>query len=163
MSHRRGRSPARLSSGVRSAKTMTRNVAKNEETFWQRFESFTAPSSIFDAQGDDHADIDFRLVEKIDGYLVPKIGNWEQSSKWFHNIDFYGDGVRALELSVECFSPAYIPAFQAMLVGEHVDFTVLCKVMTELSDSGERIGSVAVRSEQILVSHPLAQHFAGQI
>ena len=141
MNQTRRRKAVRLNSGVRSAKTMNRNVTKSEEAFWQRFDAFTAPSSIFDAQGDDHADIDFRLVEKIDGYLVPKIGNWEQSSKCFHNIYFDGDAVRSLELSAEVFSPSYIPAFQSMLVGEHVDFTILCKVMTELSDSGERIGS----------------------
>ena len=142
---------------------MTRDVAKNEKTFWKRFETFTAPTSVFDAQGDDHGDIDLRLVEKIEDYLVPKIGNWEKSDRWYHNIDFYGDGVRSLELSVDCFCPSYIQAFQSMLVGEHSDFTILCKVMTGFGESGERVGSVAVRSDRILVSYPLAQHFVGQI
>lgn len=142
---------------------MTRIVTKTEEEFWKKLKDFTAPHSVFDAQGEDHGDIDLRLVEKIDGYLVPKIGQWEQSDRWFHNIDFYGDGIRSLELCAQSFSPPYLQDFQGMLIGEHSDFTILCKILTDFSDASSRIGSIAVRGDQILVSYPLVAHFNGEV
>ena len=142
---------------------MIRVVTKTEAAFWDKLEGFTPPRSVFDAQGEDHADIDLRLVEKIDGYLVPKLGQWEQSDLWFHNIDYYGDGIRSLDLSAQSFSPSYVQAFRDMLVGEHLDFTILCKIYSEFCDADARIGSIAVRTSQILVSYPLVTYFDGQI
>ena len=142
---------------------MIRIVTNTEEEFWKKLGSFIASRSIFEEQGEEHGDIDFRLVEKIDDYLSPKIGTWEQSDHWFHNIDFYGDGVRSLEFSADSFSPDFLRRFQAMLIGEHSEFTVLCKVMTNFSDSGTKIGSIAIRNDRMLVSYPLAAYFYGQI
>jgi hypothetical protein len=142
---------------------MNRIVTKTEADFWQQFGAFLVPSDVFDAQGDEHCNIDFRLVEKIEDYLIPIIGNWEQSDRWFHNLDFYGDGIRSLEFAVESFSPRYIPDLQLMLVDEHSDFTILCKVHTSFAESGTIIGTVAVRSNQIMVAYPLVKHLNGQI
>ena len=142
---------------------MIRTVTKTEEEFWQQLEGFTSSRSVFDAQGEEHSNIDFRLAEKIDDYLSPNLGKWEQSDIWFHNIDFYGDGIRSLEFVADSFSPAYLRDFQAMLAGEHSEFAILCKVLTNFSDTGTRIGSIAIRSDRILVSYPLAAYFSGLI
>ena len=142
---------------------MIRTVTKTEAAFWERLGSFIPSRSVFDAHGEDHGDIDLRLVEKLDGYLVPKIGQWEESEVWFHNIDYYGDGIRSLDLSAHSFSPSYLQDFQDMLVGEHSDFTIICKICTDFSDAGARIGSLAVRSSEILVSYPLAAYFGGRL
>jgi hypothetical protein len=142
---------------------MIRTVTKSDEEFWEKLEDFAPPRSIFDAHGEEHGDIDLRLVQKIENYLAPKIGQWEQSDRWFHNIDYYGDGIRSLAFAEIYFSPSYLPDFQDMLVSEHSDFTILCKVSTDFSDSGTRIGSVAICKNRLLVSYPLVAHFGGQL
>ena len=142
---------------------MIRIVTKTDAVFWEKLEDFTPPRSVFDAQGEDHADIDMRLVEKLSSYLVPRIGPWEQSDRWFHNIDYYGDGIRSLDLCAQSFSPTYLQDFKDMLVGEHSDFTILCKIYADFSDWDSRIGSVAVRGDQMLVSYPLVAYFNGHI
>ena len=142
---------------------MNRIVAKTEDEFWKRLENFTPARSVFEAQDDQHGDIDFRLVEKIDAYLFPRIGEWERSDRWFHNIDFYGDGIRLLEFTVDCFSPDYIHDFRSMLTGEHSEFTILCKVSMNFDDPESRIGSIAIRQDRILVSYPLTVYFSGRI
>ncbi len=142
---------------------MIRIVATTEEAFWQKLDGFIAPRSVFEAQGDRHGDIDMRLVERIDAFLVPKIGNCDQSDRWCHNIDYYGDGIRSLEFAAGCFSPVFVQDFQHMLVGEHADFTVLCKVHTDIFAEDSRIGSIAVRSDRMLVAYLLVACLNGQL
>jgi hypothetical protein len=142
---------------------MIRTVTKTEEEFWKHLEGFTPSRSVFEAQGEEHGDIDFRLVEKIEAYLLPKIGPWEQTDRWFHNMDYYGDGIRSLEFAADCFSPDYLPDFQGMLTGEHAEFTILCKVTSDLGESGAEIGSLAIRADNILISYPLVAYFNGKL
>ncbi len=142
----------------------SRVVAATEPAFWNAFESFCAPRSIFDAQGGRHGEIDLRLVESIESFLIPVLGEWEASDDWWHQLDCYGDGIRSLSFSADSFSPAYVPAFQRMLVGEHEPFCILCQIHRSLAGIDDtKIGALAIRSDRLLVSYPLAEFFSGQI
>lgn len=144
--------------------TVRRVVSPTESAFWSTLESFCAPRSVFEAQGDDHADIDLRLVDSIESLLVPTLGQWEQSDRWWHQLDFYGDGIRSLSFSAEYFSPVFVPAFQQLLVGEHEHFCILCRVSQSLAGQEDaKIGSLAVRADSLLISYPLAEFFRGQL
>lgn len=129
----------------------------SEREFWKRLESESTPVGFFDEQGDAHGDIDLRLVDKIDEYLTPLIGSWESSDNWYHNIDFYGDGVRSLSFSRSLFKPEYINVFQKMLEGEHEPFCILCQVHESmLSNEESKIGSIAIFSNKLMVTKGLA-------
>lgn len=144
--------------------TVRRVVAATEPAFWSAFESFCAPRSNFDAQGSRHAEIDLRLVESIESFLIPLLGQWEQSDRWWHQLDHYGDGVRSLSFSADSFSPAYVPAFQRLLVEEHESFCILCQISRSLEGVDDtKIGSLAIRSDRLLISYSLAEFFGGQI
>ena len=144
--------------------TVKRVVAATEAEFWTSLESFCSPRSVFDAQGSDHADIDLRLVESIEAFLVPTLGPWEQSDRWWHQMDFYGDGIRSLSFSAADFSPHFVPALQQCLIGEHRDFTILCQISHSLTGPEDsKIGSLAIRSDGLLVSYPLADFLRGQV
>ncbi len=144
--------------------TVRRVVTLTEPMFWSSLESFCAPRSVFDAQGDDHADIDLRLVDSIESFLVPTLGQWEQSDRWWHQLDFYGDGIRSLSFAATSFSPSFVPAFQQFLFGEHEHFCILCQVSQSLGGTEDtKIGSLAVRADSLLVSYPLAEFFRGQV
>jgi hypothetical protein len=144
--------------------TVNRVVAATEPAFRNAFESFCAPRSVFDAQGSRHAEIDLRLVESIESFLIPSLGQWEQSDCWWHQLDCYGDGVRSLSFSADSFYPAYVPVFQRLLVGEHASFCILCQIHRSLTGVDDtKIGSLAIRSDRLLISYSLAEFFSGQI
>ncbi len=144
--------------------TVRRVVAATEPAFWNAFESFCAPRPVFDAQGSGHAEIDLRLVYSIESFLTPMLGPWEQSDRWWHQLDCYGDGVRSLSFSADVFSPAYVPAFQRLLVGEHESFCILCQIHQSLAGREDtKIGSLAIRSGRLLISCSLDEFFSGQI
>ncbi len=74
-------------------------IAAHDTDFHIRFEGMLTPRIVFEAQGAAHGDIDLRLVQSIEDLLVPSLGRWEASSEWFHQLDFYGDGIRSLTFS----------------------------------------------------------------
>jgi hypothetical protein len=143
---------------------VARIVKMTDAEFWEALDGFTSPRQVFDAQGQAHADIDFRLVELIDGVVAPAIGDWERSQRWWHQMDFYGDGIRSLIFAAADFQPGFVPALQRLLVGEHADFCILCQVMPSLdARNGSRIGSIAIRSNGLLISYPLVEFLRGQV
>ena len=116
----------------RSRRDETTEVVAGEHDFFRRFERLTADRSIFEAQGASHGEIDLRLTERIENLLVPLLGRWEQSSKWFHQMDYYGDGVRSLTFQRASFPRDQLTSLQALLVGEHQPFAILCIVTESL-------------------------------
>lgn len=135
-------------------------VVPGEHDFWMRFEHIQTPRSTFEAQGDSHGDIDLRLVERIENLLVPQLGPWENSDRWFHQMDFYGDGVRSLTFSHTTFPRGQIRELQALLVGEHTPFAILCTVTDAWNNAPEAPptddGYLAIFADQLLVTRPLA-------
>ncbi len=122
----------------RSQRTGETEIVANEREFFRRYEKSLPSRAVFEAQGEAHGQIDLDLTGKLEDLLRPKLGPWEQSDRWFHQMDFYGDGVRSLIFRRDLFPRAEIPAMRAMLVGDHADFTILCCVTDELLASEER-------------------------
>lgn len=118
----------------RSRRDSTTTVVSGMDPFLREFERMKANRSVFDAQGDEHGDIDMRLTSRIEEHLRPLLGKWEGSTNWFHQMDYYGDGVRALTFRRDIFPRHSVPSLQAMLAGEHSAFTILCIVTDDLMD-----------------------------
>lgn len=108
-------------------------VANHDTDFFMRLEKLQAPRSVFEAQGGAHGDIDLRLVQLIEDLLVPVLGPWEQSDHWFHQMDYYGDGVRSLTFRRSAFPFALIQSLQSLLCGEHERFCILCTASDQLA------------------------------
>ena len=133
----------------------------SERRLWEFLDEDDRNSDAIDAQGDEHEDIDMRLVDKIDDYLEPILGDWESSEIWWHNLTVDGHGIRSLLFAEAAFDPKYIGAFQDLLTGEHQPFCILCQVFESLgSDEGVRVGSVIILSDEIVISKPLAKKLA---
>ena len=79
-------------------------------------------------------------------------------------MDYYGDGVRALIFRRDIFPRHELPALQAMLVGEHGAFTILCIVMDDIldgdSESGGSSDFLALFSTRMLVTRRLANELS---
>ena len=168
LAHQRGPLPACFARGIGRLRAaldhMNRTVKVTEAQFWEAFSSFCPPGGFFDGQGAAQRDINLRLAEAIDALLVPKLGRWQESEKWRHQLDVYRDGIHSLEFSGASFDPEFVPLLQRLLVGEHEIFCILCQVLPSLGGSREsRIGSVAIRSNRLLVSYPLVKYLKGQV
>ena len=143
---------------------VTRIVKATDEEFWEALDDFTAPRHIFDAQGEAHAKFDMQLVESIEDVLIPVLGNWERSQRWWHQMDYYGDGIRSLLFAAADFQPSFVPTLQRLLVGDQADFCILCQVMPTMDAPKEsRIGTIAIRSDSLLISYPLVEFLKGQV
>ena len=101
-------------------------IAAHDTDFHTRLERMLTPRRVFEAQGAAHADIDLRLVQLIEDLLVPALGRWEGSAVWFHQLDFYGDGVRSLTFSRDAFPVDHVKALQNLLRDEHAPFCIIC-------------------------------------
>jgi hypothetical protein len=137
-------------------------VVSGEKDFFHRLENVAPDRSIFDAQGGEHGNIDLRLVEKIERLLVPLLGNWEQTDRWWHQMDYLGDGVRSLVFRRDLFPRSELPALQAILTGEHSEFTILCTVADALIDdetipkSKRTDDYLAIFKDKMLITRALA-------
>lgn len=137
-------------------------IASNDHHFFLRFEQLLTPRSAFEAQGDAHGEIDLRLVQAIEELLAPSLGNWEGSGSWFHQLDFYGDGVRSLTFSRAVFPYDQVRRLQALLQGEYAPFCILCIATDKLSRSNDETASeadddyLAIFAERLLATKALA-------
>ena len=137
------------------------HVVSTEAEYWKLVGRFSGPRSVFDAQGAAHGEIDLHLAESIESLLVPLVGPWEQSERWFHNVDFYGDGVRSLLFRDTDFPPECIPQLQSLLREEAAEFCIhihLCDKLT--GENIKTIGAVAIMRDHLVVTKALAQSLA---
>ena len=148
----------------RSRRDRTTTVVSGMDPFFREFERMKADRSVFDAQGDDHGDIDMRLTSRIEEHLRPLLGKWEGSTIWFHQMDYYGDGVRALTFRRDIFPRHSVPSLQAMLAGEHSAFTILCIVVDDMmadpSQAGATHDFLALFNGRMLVTKGLANQLS---
>lgn len=137
-------------------------IAIHDTEFFMRLDRLLTPRCIFDAQGTAHGEIDLRLAQSIERLLVPILGRWEQSDQWFHQLDFYGDGVRSLTFSRGAFPFNQVRPLQQLLSGEHEPFCILCIATDKLggkalSGKGEHGDDyVAIFANQMLATKALA-------
>jgi hypothetical protein len=111
-----------------------------------------------DDLGDSHGDVDMRLVDKVIAVLDPILGpeGCSDDDSWFHNMDYYGNGVRHLEFKPGKFPMSAIPHLQALLAGEHESFSILCWAPLEgVTPPGHEQG-VVIFSDKILLAAKLA-------
>jgi hypothetical protein len=148
----------------RSRRDRTTTVVSGMESFFREFERMKADRSVFNAQGAEHGDIDMRLTSRIEEHLRPLLGKWEGSTTWFHQMDYYGDGVRALMFRRDIFPRHSLPSLQAMLAGDHSAFTILCIVTDDMTaDSLETSASrdyLALFNGRTLVTKRLANQLS---
>ena len=136
-------------------------VVPTDKVFWQKLQGFRAPDLVFEAQGDEHGEIDLRLVESIESYLEPILGQWEGSDTWWHQMDFYGDGIRSLMFQTAAFQPRFVPALHGLLKGEHAQFCIVCQLHESLTqDSDSKLGSIAICADKLMVGRAVAQFLA---
>ena len=139
----------------------SRTRVLSERSLWRFLEEDDRNRAAIDAQGDAHEDIDMRLVEKIDSYLAPILGDWESSENWWHNLTVDGHGIRSLLFAESAFDPQFIDQFQRFLDGEHEPFCILCQIFENLRDDGDsRIGSIIVLNDEVVISKPVAKKLA---
>jgi hypothetical protein len=125
-------------------------------------EKLQTPRTTFEAQGETHGDIDLRLVNSIEDLLVPILGRWENSDVWFHQLDFYGDGVRSLTFRRAAFPYAQVKSLQQLLHGEHAPFCILCIATDTLAEAIEQGGPeseddyLAIFSSNMLATKTIA-------
>ena len=150
----------------RSRRDETTTVVAGEAAFTRQFERMQAGRAVFDAQGEAHGDIDLRLTGRIEELLRPLLGKWEGSGTWFHQMDYYGDGVRALSFRRDVFPRSSLPALQALLTGEHEAFAIVCIVADDIMASpplppGMRANDyLALFSGRMLVTRALANELS---
>jgi hypothetical protein len=143
---------------------MNRTVKATEAEFWSAFGGFCPPGGFFHFRGEAQVAVGRRLVEAIDALLVPRLGASQESKTWRHELDAYREGIHSLLFTASSFDPDIVPLLQGLLVGEHEVFCILCQVLPSLeSPSTARIGSVAIRSNRLLVSYPLVKFSNGRL
>ena len=104
----------------------------NKDALAAAFFKAMTPRAYFDKQGKEHERIDLQLFEKIERLLVPKLGQWEQSNRWWHQTDCDGNGTRQLMFSRSVFEVAFLSQLRNLLVHEHANFGILCSVYPDL-------------------------------
>jgi hypothetical protein len=101
------------------------------------------------AQGDEHHEIDLRLIVEIRNVLEPLI-------VWFQSMDWYGDGIRHLEFHRGRFPMSAIPKLQALLREEYAPFGILCWAPVELDVPPEHEQGLVIFSNTIVITARLA-------
>jgi hypothetical protein len=114
-----------------------------------------------DELGDSHGDVDLRLVLLIKDVLEPLLGaEGCEDEPWFHLMDYYGNGVRHLEFKPGAFPMSVIPALQALLVGEHAPFSILCWAPLSGDSPPDHEQGLAIFSDRLLITAKLAGNSA---
>lgn len=127
-------------------------AVSSEEEYWAEVERIKGTYEFFDEQGDAHGHIDGELQDGIEGVLVPRVGPWERSDVWFHNQDFYGDGIRSLAFRVGDFPWSAVEALQKLLVGDAERFCISVVISDSLDMNGSRVGAVAILKDHVVAT-----------
>jgi hypothetical protein len=127
-------------------------VVPNRDAYWRRIERLKGSSDFFEEQGDSHGSIDADLQDAIEQILVPLVGPWYRSDVWFHNEDFYGNGVRSLTFRVGTFPWKTLGPLQALLVKDAARFCIAVDILDTLAVQGCWVGSVALLQTEVVAT-----------
>ena len=114
----------------------------------------------FDQLGAErHAALDMVLTSKIEDLYTPILGPWEpDDAPWFHNMDFYGDGVRGLGFTWDRFPLSTLATLQEYLTGDHEGFSVLIWFNRDSARSdSEPFGALWMTSKEMLVTKEIVE------
>lgn len=104
-----------------------------------------------------HEQTDARLAEAIAAILSEKLGpDTAEPARWYQLLDYYGDGVRLVELDLDAATDEILWQLQNLLVAVHEDFCIALKFSRRfgLSDA-EVFGGVVIFHNRILVTKNL--------
>lgn len=127
-------------------------VVPSEDAYWSEVDGLKGSAEFFEDQGNAHGDIDGQLQQAIEDILVPLVGAWERSDAWFHNQDFYGDGVRSLTFRVGVFPWQAVDSLQKLLVGESARFCISVHFADTLDSNGQWVGSMGILQDEVVAT-----------
>ncbi|CAN7440764.1 hypothetical protein [Polaromonas sp. LjRoot131] len=138
-------------------------VVSAEDEYWTAVQRLKGTFEFFEEQGDAHGHIDGDLQDAIEAVLVPLAGSWERSDVWFHNQDFYGNGVRSLTFRAVDFPWLSVVSLQKLLVGDAARFCISVVLFDTLEVGSKWVSSVAILQDQLVVTpsalEMLRKHF----
>jgi hypothetical protein len=103
-----------------------------------------------------HAELDMELTTKIDDLYSAALGSWEgPDADWWHNMDFYGDGVRALRFVLKRFPPHSIALITPYLSGRHDGFSMLAWFWDQEIEEGAPVGGLWLSARELMVTRSL--------
>ncbi|MBI2726644.1 MAG: hypothetical protein HYX42_10385 [Polaromonas sp.] len=129
----------------------------SEDVYWSEMASLKGTHEFFADQGDAHGEIDGNLQEAIEGLLVPLVGPWESSDVWFHNQDFFGDGVRQLTFRAGEFPWQVVVPLQNLLVGEAARFCIFVHFADTLGLNGQWVGTMGILEYEVVATPYVAE------
>lgn len=136
------------------------DIVPTEEEFWKRLDHyihrFDTSSPELEAS---HGECDGRLVDKIHAVVEPVSGpEGSDNQPWHHALDFFGDGVRTLEVDATRWPSTLIEPLHGLLTGEHEQFCILCKHYRNFTDPElELLGAVAILKPRIVIMQSLVR------
>jgi hypothetical protein len=104
-----------------------------------------------------HARLDMELTSRIDRIYTEALGPWEpDDAEWWHNMDFYGDGVRALRFVLHRFPPDSLVTVRGHLSGAHDGFSILIWFwQNKIEDKTDPFGGLWITARETLVTRSL--------
>ena len=127
-------------------------VAVSEDEYWAEVDDLKGSCEFFEEQEDAHGQIDGDLQDAIEAILVPRVGPWERSDVWFHNQDFYGNGVRSLAFRAGDFPWATVVSLQRLLTGDAALFCISVHILDTLQAEGKLVGSIAILQDEVVAT-----------
>lgn len=127
-------------------------VVPSEDAYWSELQALKGSNEFFETQGDTHGEIDGELQESIESNLIPLVGPWERSDVWFHNQDFYGDGVRALTFRAGDFPWQAVDSLQKLLVNRAARFCISIHIADTLDATGKWLGSMGILEHEVVAT-----------
>jgi hypothetical protein len=116
----------------------------------------------FDAQNEAlHGDLDMELTSKLEEFFSTKIGPWEaEAADWWHNMDYYGDGVRGLSFVWDRFPVQSLPFMHENLGGRFQRFSVHISFYDGPLMESPLLGRLWMDSENLLITRSIAERLA---
>jgi hypothetical protein len=104
-----------------------------------------------------HGRLDMELTAKIDQLYRDSLGPWEsRDADWWHNMDYYGDGVRALRFVLRRFPVDSMAIVRDFLSGAHSGFSMLIWFWEKrIEDGSPPIGGLWIDSRETLATASL--------
>jgi hypothetical protein len=145
--------------GRRPRTNVAATVAEFETLFGHHCDS---ARHYFDTQDQSlHGDLDMELTSKLDDYFRPLIGQWETGpANWWHNLDYYGDGVRGMSFVWDRFPHQALPVMHEYLGGKFERFSVHVSFYDRSLLDSSLLGRLWMDSQTLLVTRTIAERFA---
>ncbi len=142
---------------------MEYEVFQNRESFSEAFFSGLASAEGVAELDDAFEELEAALIQKTELLLEPRIGAWDQTNEWWHQMDSDGDGKRELAFSRAVFQPTFVPELQALLAGPFNRFAFLVQVPETMEEWGQnKYGEVGIFSTRIIATKAFVNEFAAK-